>query len=193
VGRKKVTWPIIKKRAYPTGSVAWVVDCGMVDGKRPRFTYDKKGEAETKAEQLRIEREKDGNAIFTLSAHDQTDAGRALSILAPINVSLSAAAEFYKTHAGLIQTKKTASQVADELLEAKAQDDLSARHRKNLRLQLKAGFAADERFASRPICEITTGELEAWLRELDVSPTTRNNYRTALGVFFHFPCAAVTF
>ena len=186
MGRKKADWPIIKKRVYPTGNLAWVVDCGMVDGKRPRFTYDKKGEAETKAEQLRIEREKDGNAIFTLSAHDQTDAGRALSILAPFNVSLSVAAEFYKAHAGLIQTKKTASQVADELLEAKAQDDLSARHRKNLRLQLKEGFAADERFASRPICEITTGELEAWLRELDVSPTTRNNYRTALGGLFSF-------
>ena len=88
MGRKKVNSRIIKKRVYPTGNLAWVVDCGMVDGKRPQFTYDKKGEAETKAEQLRIEREKDGNAIFTLSAHDQTDAGRALSILAPFNVSL---------------------------------------------------------------------------------------------------------
>jgi hypothetical protein len=29
----------------------------MVNGKRPRFTYDTKGEAETKAQQLRIERE----------------------------------------------------------------------------------------------------------------------------------------
>jgi integrase len=186
VGRKKVTWPIIKKRAYPTGSVAWVVDCGMVHGKRPRFTYNTKREAETKAEQLRIERENDGNAIFTLSARDQTDAERAFSILAPFNVSLSVAAEFYKAHAGLIQAKKTASQVADELLEAKAQDNLSARHCKNLRLQLKEGFAVDERFASRPIYEITTGELETWLRQLDVSPTTRNNYRTALGVLFSF-------
>jgi integrase len=186
MGRKKNDWPIIKKRVYPSGSVAWVVDCGMVDRKRPRFTYDTKGEAETKAQQLRIERENDGNAIFIVSAHDQTDAARALSILAPFNVSLSAAAEFYKTHAGLIQTKKTADQVAAELLEAKAQDHLSARHRKNLRLQLKEGFAADERFASRPICEITTRELEAWLRELDVSPTTRNNYRAALGVLFSF-------
>ena len=78
------------------------------------------------------------------------------------------------------------SQVADELLEAKAQDNLSARHRKNLRLQLKEGFAADERFASRPIYEVTAGELETWLRGLNVSPTTRNNYRTALGVLFSF-------
>jgi integrase len=186
MARKKANWPIIKKRVYPTGNVAWVVDCGMVDGKRPRFTYGTKGQAETKAEQLRIERENDGNAIFTLSTRDQTDAGRALSILAPFNVSLSVAAEFYKTHAGLIQTRKTASQVADELLEAKAQDNLSARHCKNLRLQLKEGFAVDERFASRPIYEITTSELETWLRQLDVSPTTRNNYRTALGVLFSF-------
>jgi integrase len=158
----------------------------MVNGKRPRFTYDTKGEAETKAEQLRIERENDGNAIFTLSARNQSDAGRALAILAPFSVSLSTAAEFYKTHAGLIQTKKTVSQVADELLVAKAQDNLSARHRKNLRLQLREGFAADERFASRAIYEITTAELETWLRELDVSPTTRNNYRTSLGVLFSF-------
>jgi len=77
-------------------------------------------------------------------------------------------------------------QVADELLEATAQDALSARHRKNLRLQLKEGFATDEHFASRPISEITTGELEAWLRALNVSPTTRNNYRTAIGGLFSF-------
>jgi integrase len=186
MGRKKADWPIIKKRVYPTGNVAWVVDCGMVDGKRPRFTYDTKAEAETKAEQLRIERENEGNAIFTLSAYDQADAARALSILAPFNLTLSAVAEFYKVHAGLIQTKRTARQVTDELLEAKAQDALSARHRKNLRLQLKEGFAADERFASRPISEIATGELEAWLRALNVSPTTRNNYRTAIGGLFSF-------
>ena len=57
----------------------------MVQGKRPRFTYNTKGEgeAESKAEQLRIERENDGNAIFTLSARDQTDGERAFPILAP--------------------------------------------------------------------------------------------------------------
>src|SRR5215471_17899258 len=114
VGRKKSNWPIVKKRVYPTGNVAWVVDCGIVDGRRPRFTYDTKGKAETKAEQLRVERENQGNAIFTLSARDQSDAGRALAILAPFNVSLSTAAEFYKMHAGLIQTQRTVSQVADE-------------------------------------------------------------------------------
>ena len=59
-----------------------------------------------------------------------TDAGRALLILTPFNVSLSVAAEFYKTQATFIQIKKTVGQVADELLEAKAQDNLSARHRK---------------------------------------------------------------
>ena len=106
MGRKKSGWPIIKKRVYTTGNVAWIVDCGMVDGKRPRFTYDTKREAETKAEQLRIERENDGNAIFTLSARDQTDAGRALSILAPFNVSLSVAAEFYKTQADAYPNQK---------------------------------------------------------------------------------------
>jgi hypothetical protein len=119
---------------------------------------------------------------------------RALSrSLLTLNVTLSTVAEFYKIHAGLIQTKKTVRQVADELLEAKAQDALSARHRKNLRLQLKEGFATDEHFASRPISEITTGELEAWLRALNVSPTTRNNYRTAIGGLFSLRCAAVTF
>jgi hypothetical protein len=74
----------------------------MVHGKRPRFTYNTKGEAETKAEQLRIERENDGNAIVT------------------------------------------------------------------------------------PIYEITTSELETWLRQIDVSATTQHNYRTALGVLFSF-------
>lgn len=186
MARKRADWPLIKKRVYPTGTVAWIVDCGMINGKRPRYAYGTKAEAETKAEQLRIERENDGNRIFSLSAREQLEASRALKILASLKVTLTTAAEFYRAHAGIVQSEKTALEVAQELLEVKAQDGLSERHRKNLRLQLKEGFAADERFAQKPIHEITTAELETWLRQLAVSPTTRNNYRTALVVLFSF-------
>ena len=186
MGRKKADWPIIKKRIYSTGNVAWVVDCGMVDGKRPRYTYDTKGEAETKAEQLRIERQNDGNGIFTLSGKDQTDAGRALSILKPFKATLTMAAEFYARHTELILNSKAPAEVIDELLTVKKQDNISDRHQKNLRLQLRDNFALDPRFATKSIHEITAGELETWLRGLEVSPLSRNNYRTSLGILFSF-------
>jgi len=186
MGRKKADWPLIKRRVYPTGTVAWIVDCGMINGKRPRYAYVTKVEAETKAQQLRIERENDCNRIFSLSAREQLEASRALKILAPLKVSLTAAAEFYRAQAAVVLSEKTALEVAQELLETKAQDGLSERHQKNLRLQLKDGFAADERFVQKPIHEGTTAELETWLRQLPVSPVTRNNYRTALGLLFSF-------
>ena len=39
-------------------------------------------------------------------------------------------------------------------------------------------------FAGRPIHEITTPELDRWVRSLNVSGTTRNSYKRVLGVLF---------
>ena len=41
-------------------------------------------------------------------------------------------------------------------------------------------------FAGRPIHEITTPELDRWIRSLNVSGTTRNSYKRVLGVLFGF-------
>ena len=41
-------------------------------------------------------------------------------------------------------------------------------------------------FAGRPIHEITTPELDRWIRSLNVSGTTRNSYRRVLDVLFGF-------
>jgi len=109
MGRKKADWPLIKRRVYPTGTVAWIVDCGMINGKRPRYAYVTKVEAETKAQQLRIERENDGNRIFSLSAREQLEASRALKILAPLKVSLTAAAEFYRAQAAVVLSERQRS------------------------------------------------------------------------------------
>jgi integrase len=41
-------------------------------------------------------------------------------------------------------------------------------------------------FGGRPIHEITTPELDRWIRSLNVSGTTRNSYKRVLGVLFGF-------
>jgi hypothetical protein len=41
-------------------------------------------------------------------------------------------------------------------------------------------------FAGRPIHEITTPELDRWIRSLNVSGSTRNSYKRVLGVLFGF-------
>ena len=67
-----------------------------------------------------------------------------------------------------------------ELLQSKGQDSRSARYLKDLGQKLSA-FVDD--FVGRPIHEITTPELDRWIRSLNVSGTTRNSYKRVLGVF----------
>jgi site-specific recombinase XerD len=77
--------------------------------------------------------------------------------------------------------KITVAQLADEVLEAKRKDGLSAKYLKMLRLYFKR-FSQD--FGNRLIADITVEELDTWLRNLPGSPKTRADYRANIGVLF---------
>ena len=57
---KVARWPKLYKRSYPTGQVGYVVDLGLIEGKRDRQTFKTKEEAETHAEKARIQRQNEG-------------------------------------------------------------------------------------------------------------------------------------
>ena len=93
------------------------------------------------------------------------------------------AARFYVKNSNLIRDPRKVEDVKAELLQSKGQDRRSARYLKDLDQKLSA-FVDD--FAGRPIHEITTPELDRWIRSLSVSGTTRNSYKRVLGVLFGF-------
>jgi integrase len=88
---------------------------------------------------------------------------------------------------------KTAAALVDELLTVKEADGASERYLGDLRSRLSQ-FAAV--FDGKPLSEITSPQIDEWLRSLSdketgkrLSPVTRNNFRRVLIVAFNFAVA----
>jgi integrase len=180
-------WPILREYRYTSGKSVWMVDCGLsqVNGKakRERYFYELKKEAETKRDLLRTQRENEGRTSFELSPAERADAKAALDILRPHGLNLRQAARFYVENLDVLGSEKLVQEVVKELLEVKKQDGRSDRYIRDIRVRLSAFGSA---FADRPIHEVKAGELEDYLRSLDVGPVSRNNVKRLLGVLFSF-------
>jgi site-specific recombinase XerD len=162
-----------------------VVDCGMMEGKRIRYAFKTREEAEGKATLVRVQRKNEGESSFIPLKFDRVDAQAALEILKPHGLTLREAAKFYVNNISIIRDSKPIQIVVEELLKAKAQDGRRPRYLKELASKLKNGFAAE--FGPQPIHEITHQDLDAWLRSHDDwSPLTRNSYATVLSTLFSF-------
>ena len=84
--------------------------------------------------------------------------------LKPYQATLVEAARFYVKNSNLIRDPRKVEDVKAELLQSKGQDSRSARYLKDLDQKLSA-FVDD--FADRANHEITTPELDRWIRSLD--------------------------
>jgi integrase len=175
-------WPIIKSLKRKNGTT-WMVDCGMVNGKRPRFFFETKQEAQTKAELLRTERENEGMRAFNMTPAERDDALVALELLSPHQISLATAARFYLNNSDVVTAAKTVTEVIDELIAAKTQDGRSQRYLKDLEVRL--GVFRRE-LGARPIHTLSTREVDDWLRRLNGGASNRNNYRRLLAVMFAY-------
>lgn len=162
---------------------SWFVDCGMIDGRRIRFSFDTKARAQVKADQLKSAHREHGDSILNKATTSYPDAVAALELLAPHNATLLEAARFFIKNIHMVRDPRTVEEVMAELLQAKDQDSRSARYLKDLGQKLSA-FA--DSYGDQSIHEITTPELNRWIRALGVSGVTRNGYKRALGVLFSY-------
>jgi len=184
MAHQKKSWPLIRPRLNRHGAVvSYMVDGGMMNGKRVRYFYKTRRDADTQAELMRVARSNEGTDAFGLAARDRIDAESSLELLRPHGITLRQAAQFYLDNIEIIKTAKTFSEVLVELLAAKEQDGKAARYRQDLRNRLNA---AETVFGDRRVFEIKKNELDDWLRSLPVSGVTRNNFRRVLGVFFGY-------
>jgi integrase len=159
----------------------------MIDGKRVRYSFHTKEEAEGKAALLKVECKNEGTngATFAARRFDLADAENAFKILSPHGFTFTEAADFYVLNQSIIREAKPVRVVVEELLRVKEQDGRSKRYLKDLRLKLANGFTAE--FGENSVHEITGRQLDDWLRaHPEWSPLTRNNYATAARVLFAF-------
>ena len=100
----------------------------------------------------------------------------------PAGASLLAAAQDYALRHPTVAKSKPLADVADEFLRDKDQDGASPVYLRALRYHLNP---LRERFKTN-ISNVTTGQLNDWLRSLGHSPRTRKNAATTISTLFNY-------
>jgi len=142
------------------------------NGKRARQFFETKKAAKTFAQLKNNER-----------VIGETDGAKQL---AKFGKTIADAIEFYLPHLQASTRSCTFAELLAELLPAKAKDGASAVYITDLRCRLGQ---FKNSFGDRLVSEITSGEIDDWLRDLNVSPVTRNNSRRVIRTAFSFAVA----
>ncbi len=181
----KSTWPKIRQRIQTVKSKkypSWIVDCGVVDGKRVAKTFKTKKEAETHAQKMRIARRKIGHDAMRLSDDQVRQAVEAFQILDGKG-SIKEAAEFYAKHAVAEDMKITVSALCEIFLQKK--ESTGKREKTILDYRARINNLA-KTYGDTLVSEITTSMLEEWLDKKKYGGVSRQNYKRIFTVFFNF-------
>ncbi len=170
--RRSKNWPPITERRYPSGEVGFVVNVGMVNGKRIRPVFRTRGEAEERAKRCRAENAKEGELAFALPVKLRLEAADCVDKLAEYGASLTEATNFYVTHVLEHRKAPIISKMIDDLLQEKEQG-----RRRGSTIQSLESFLGKiaDRFGDRQLHEVTLPELSAICLAPDVAPRTQFN------------------
>ncbi|MCX6907858.1 MAG: site-specific integrase [Verrucomicrobia bacterium] len=140
-------------------------------------------DAENRAKQV-AKAIRDQKALgVVLTGADRDSYLRAIKLLEPIGASLHDAVEsFVKNRREIDLPNKTIGEVADEMLAAKRADGVSDAYQHNLQVVTNT----IRRAFPYLIVELTTAQLDDWLRSLKISSRSRHNTRQTLITLFRF-------
>jgi integrase len=96
--------------------------------------------------------------------------------------SLAAMATQYAKHFGSVVRRATVPEVVEQLVASRKQDGSGRRHLVQLGSVLRRFAAA----CPGPILDVTSAEIDAWLRSLKVSPMSRNSMLVTVNILFSF-------
>jgi site-specific recombinase XerD len=96
--------------------------------------------------------------------------------------SLAAMAAEYSKHFGNLTRRATVPEVVAQLIASKTQDGSSARHLAQIRSMLTRFAAAHPGV----IPDVTSSDIDAWLRSLEVSPSSRNSMLVHVNLLFSY-------
>jgi integrase len=173
--------PILKVRPYRhSKNHKFILDLrGFGKG---RMFFKTRDEAKAELARQRSVLERHSREAIGLSQREMSEIIAARQELAGYGKTITDAARFLVDHLERVRRCKiTVSQLANEVLEAKRRDGMSEVYLRDLRSRL-ARFCGD--FGDRTIAAIGSGEIDNWLRDLPLSPQSRVNYRSVIGVLF---------
>jgi integrase len=182
--KRKRSWPSVYTRIHRSGQASYVVDLGLINGKRERYSFKVRDEADTIAEQKRIERTNQGTAALALPYEIKVDAVKARGLLAAHSVSLQEAARYYIKHVIAYRNAPTISQIVERMIAEAEKNDRRDRTVKDLKSRLGA-FA--DGFLDRRMSELAVEEVKAWIDENEEwSARTRIHYLTKISQLFNY-------
>lgn len=154
-----------------------------LDQKRYRETFASRSDAENRAKAV-AKAIRDQKALgVALTGADRDSYLRAMKLLEPTGVSLHDAVEsFVKNRREVELPQTTVGEVAEEMIAAKRADGVSEVYQHNLQVvtnTIRKAFPG-------LIIELTTAQLDDWLRSLKISPRSRHNIRQTLITLFRF-------
>lgn len=169
-------WPNI----YPQGS-GYIVDCGVVDGKRKRLYKSTNTAAKDEAARLRDERKRGKLGALAISDSDLRDAVTAITILEGTGISLEslARAEIAKG----VRTDLLVCDLYDEYF--KQREKVLNREKSIESIKYREGrFAAEAGGVN--VRSLTAENIETWLDGCRVSPVSYNAYLRAVRTMLHW-------
>ena len=179
--------PVLAVRPYRhSKTYPWILDLRAYrkNGDKGRLFFKTKAEAEAECRRQKALLERHSREAVGLSQRMMSEIIGIKDELAKYGKTLSDAAKYYIDHLERVRRcNVTVRELADEVLKAKRQDGRAPKYIDGLRLYFKR-FCQD--FADRLIAGITVEELDNWLRALPVSPKTRTDYRSNIGVLFSY-------
>jgi integrase len=180
----------LSKVKVGNGQRLWCVTWPKIGKGRNRQFFKDKTEAETVLKQKLVAQENYGVTGLSLNDRQRAEYLECVEKLQPFGVTIRDAVNFYLPHLFASKRTCTAAELVEELLKIKEADGASARYLSDLRSRLTQFSDA---FDGKPVAEITSLQIDEWLRSLSdkdtgkrLSPVTRNNFRRVLIVAFNF-------
>jgi integrase len=152
-------------------------------GRRRRGFFETREQAESFAAFKNAELRQNGVEHAEFPAFLRVMAQEAVEQLRPFNKTIRDAAQHYVAYLNATAKSCSAEQLVEEMLKAKQADGLSKRHVDDLESRLSY-FSA--KFDGKPVAAISSAEIDDWLREMPVAPTTRNHYRSVAIQAYNF-------
>jgi integrase len=177
--------PKIKVRRYSDSNrphLKFVVNYREA-GKRKRTFFETKEQAGSFAAFKNDELKRNGAEHSEFPTAIRVMAQNAVELLKPFGKTIMDAAQYYAAHLKASAKSCSAQQLVRELLVAKKADGVGERHLSDLDYRLRH-FA--EEFAGKLVAEITSADIDHWLRSLNGGAQTRNHYRANVLQAFNF-------
>jgi len=165
------------------GKRFWQVTAPKLGGGRNRRTFKDREEAKGYYDLAKAQIQDFGTAAMSISDALRSEAVKCSQELEPFSKTIADATRFYVDHLKEISRSQTVSHAITQLRAARKADGNSVRYLRDLKYRLGR---FEEDFGSRHIAEITTTDIDQWLRQLGLGSVSRNTFRRRLVTLFKF-------